>query len=40
MGFPIAIAIYLLVRLDYLLREQTAALWTLVHQVGKLAGPR
>lgn len=36
-GFPIAVSVYLLVRLDLLIRENTAALWALTTAVAKLA---
>jgi hypothetical protein len=36
-GFPIAVAVYLLVRFDLLLRENTAALWAVKVAVDALA---
>lgn len=36
-GFPIAVATYLLVRLDFLLREMTAATWALTNAVYQLS---
>lgn len=32
-GFPVAVAVYLLVRLDLLIRDNTAALWALQQAV-------
>ena len=36
LGFPVAVAAYLIWRLDGLLREQTAALWALHQAVERL----
>jgi len=36
LGFPIAVAAYLLIRLDYLLRENTAALTALTHAIERM----
>lgn len=35
-GFPIAVATYLLARLDFLIRDQTTALWSLTKAVAAL----
>lgn len=39
-GFPIAVAVYLLTRYDTLMRENTAALWSLHQAIERLLQSR